>query len=329
MPRIRPGGAGGGRTTRCSTGPYASAARDWATLVNGSFDGLDCFVDGRAALAGLHIPEDGGMERRDGLRAGRAERGARRLGGCGLGGLILSDLARGEVRRLSDLKGKRVAMRQPGGRSRRAAREPAREGGGDDAGGPAVPTPAARAYRERCRGRPSRGGDAGRGAGHRGDGEAVSTALPAPGRGAVRTSSSIGRAYFTDPVQTLLRFARADECTDKANRHGRATTCPRAGSVRWLSPLTRERRHAAREPVRPSATPPARTSGCANEEENLVRSRRASSPIQRPRVRKEQLLSVDPVRSDSRPALPRNASSRRTAGPPRPARAGACPGSPE
>ena len=84
-----------------------------ATLLNGSLDGLDRFAGGRAALAGLHIPEEAGWN--VATVAARGVRGSVLIGWAARArGLILSEPARSRIRGFADLRGKRVVMRQPG-----------------------------------------------------------------------------------------------------------------------------------------------------------------------------------------------------------------------
>ena len=201
-----------------------------ATLVNGSFDGLDCFVDGRAALAGLHIPEDGGWN-----VATVSARGVRNAvlvaWAVRARGLILSDLARGEVRRLSDLKGKRVAMRQPGAGAAALLANLLSKAGMTQAD--LVPTRQL-ARTESDAAAAVAGGDADAALGI----EAMARQFQLSFLPLVEERFDLlvdRRAYFTDPVQTLLRFARADECTDKATAMG-GYDLSETGSVRWLSP---------------------------------------------------------------------------------------------
>ena len=84
-----------------------------ATLLNGSLDGLSLFADGQAALSGMHIPEADGWNIQTVA--------ARGLRDCVLvswavrkRGLLLSSRIQESVRRIEDLRGMRVALRQPG-----------------------------------------------------------------------------------------------------------------------------------------------------------------------------------------------------------------------
>lgn len=83
-----------------------------ATLWNGSEEGLSAFAGGRAALTGLHLPEDDGWN--------TATVAALGLSDCVLigwasraRGLIVGPGA-GDVNQITDLRGRRVVIRQPG-----------------------------------------------------------------------------------------------------------------------------------------------------------------------------------------------------------------------
>lgn len=84
-----------------------------ASLFNGSLDGLERFIAGDATAAGLHLPEADGWNVEtvaqrgpDGAVLIEWARRAR--------GLILRADLDGEVRGLADLRGRRIARRQPG-----------------------------------------------------------------------------------------------------------------------------------------------------------------------------------------------------------------------
>ena len=201
-----------------------------ATLVNGSFDGLDCFVDGRAALAGLHIPERGGWN-----VATVAARGVRNsvlvAWAVRARGLILSDRAHGDVRRLSDLAGKRVAMRQPGAGAAALLTNLLSKEGMTQAD--LVPTRQF-ARTESDAAAVVAGGNADAALGI----EAMAKQFHLNFLPLVEERFDLlvdRRAYFTEPVQTLLSFARGDEFMEKAAALG-GYDLSEAGSVRWLSP---------------------------------------------------------------------------------------------
>lgn len=95
---------------------------DWAlresgstlsTLWNGSREGLARFASGDVSMSGLHVPEAngwnietvGGFGLRDAVMVSWAKRSR---------GLLLAPALAGAVRTFGDLRGKRIALRQPG-----------------------------------------------------------------------------------------------------------------------------------------------------------------------------------------------------------------------
>lgn len=84
-----------------------------ATLCNGSRDGLDKYVSGDAALAGIHLPDDSGwnvasVEALNLTNAVLISWAVRRRG------LMLSHETGSGIRSVADLRAKRVALRQAG-----------------------------------------------------------------------------------------------------------------------------------------------------------------------------------------------------------------------
>ncbi|MCB1719827.1 MAG: helix-turn-helix domain-containing protein, partial [Candidatus Competibacteraceae bacterium] len=84
-----------------------------ATLWNGSLRGLDVFASGDAAASGLHLPEPDGWNLRSVAAHG--------LTHCVLvswavrsRGLLLAQDQLGSIRGFTDLRGKRIVLRQPG-----------------------------------------------------------------------------------------------------------------------------------------------------------------------------------------------------------------------
>ena len=186
-----------------------------ATLLNGSLDGLDRFVDGRAALAGMHIPD------RSGWNVGTvAARGVR---GCVLiawavraRGLILSERARDEVRCFSDLRGKRVVMRQPGSGAAALFEVLASKDGLTETD-VVRSTELARTESDAAAAVAADEADAALGI------EAMAKQFHLPFLPLVEERFDLlvdRRAYFTDPVQTLLVFARGDALRHKAAAMG-------------------------------------------------------------------------------------------------------------
>jgi excisionase family DNA binding protein len=201
-----------------------------ATLLGGSRDGLDKFAAGQAALAGLHLPEPDGWNVRTVASQG--------LAGCVLigwavraRGLILSDAVRDRVRSIADLRGRRVILRQPGAGAASLFETLCDSAGlapGD------MDTTAGLARTESDAAAAVAAGDA-------------DAAL---GIAAMARQFQLGflplvderfdllidrRAYFTEPVQTLLQFLRSPACAEKAAAL-QGYDLSGCGAVRWLSP---------------------------------------------------------------------------------------------
>ena len=84
-----------------------------ATRLNGSFAGLDLFARAEAAATGMHIPDTGGWNRD--TVAERAPENAVLIGWAARErGLIIAPQHADNVSKISDLKGRRVVLRQPG-----------------------------------------------------------------------------------------------------------------------------------------------------------------------------------------------------------------------
>ena len=201
-----------------------------ATLLNGSLDGLDCFVDGRAALAGLHIPEEAGWNVE--TVAARGVRGAVLIGwAVRARGLILSEHMRGEVQGFADLEGKRVVMRQPGaGAAALFGRLLSKEGLTETDLMPSAEL--ARTESDAAAAVAAGDADAALGI------EAMARQFHLPFLPLVEERFDLlvdRRAYFTDRVQTLLAFARGDALKHKAAAMG-GYDLSETGTVRWLSP---------------------------------------------------------------------------------------------
>ena len=201
-----------------------------ATLLNGSTEGIEVFARGEAALGGLHLPEEDGWN----VRA-VASKGLRDcvLIGWALRarGLILTPDAAGQVRGFGDLKGRRVRMRQEGagasalfdmllaehGMSREAF-----EGG---------PTPA-RTESDAAAAVAVGEADAALGI------EAMAKQFHLAFRPILEERFDLlidRRAYFGEPVQRLLGFARSEAFAAKAAAMG-GYDLGETGMVRWVSP---------------------------------------------------------------------------------------------
>ncbi len=201
-----------------------------ATLYNGSSDGLDRFAAGEAAIAGLHIPDDDGWN--------VAAVSGRGLTGCVLiawatrsRGLILSDIVRNQIKSLTDLPGHRVVLRQSGAGAAASFDRLLAAAGMTTADLLTTQTPARTEIDAAA---------------------AIATgeAEVAIGIEAMARQYNLGflplvqerfdllidrRAYFTDPVQTVLTYAAKKHSRDRADALGGydLTNC---GAVRWLSP---------------------------------------------------------------------------------------------
>ncbi len=201
-----------------------------ATLWNGSLDGLEAFADGRAALAGLHIPEETDWNVR--TVAGRGVRGSVLISWAARArGLVLSEPVHKEVRCFSDLRGLRVAMRQPGaGAAALFENLLSKEG---LAATDLVPS-AELARTESDAAAAVAAGEADAALGI----EAMARQFHLPFLPLVRERFDLlidRRAYFTDRVQTLMVFARGDALKRKADAMG-GYDLSGSGHVRWLSP---------------------------------------------------------------------------------------------
>jgi len=201
-----------------------------ATLLNGSLDGLDRFADGRAALAGLHIPEETGWN--VATVSARGVRGSVLIAWAARArGLILSERVRGEVQRFSDLGGKRIAMRQPGaGAATLLEHLLSREGMTETDLIPS--TELARTESDAAAAVAAGNADAALGI------ESMARQFHLPFVPLVEERFDLlvdRRAYFTEPVQALLGFARTDAFKRKATSMG-GYDLSATGTVRWLSP---------------------------------------------------------------------------------------------
>ncbi|WGW05541.1 helix-turn-helix transcriptional regulator [Tropicibacter oceani] len=199
-----------------------------ALLTGGSLDGLARFARGEAALAGLHIPDQGGWN----LQAVQAEG----LSDCVLihwarraRGLILSEAMAPRVAGLADLRGRRVALRQAAAGTAQLWQRLL-----DDAGLDAADFTVAGVARS----------------------ESDAAAMVAEGQadaalGLAAMARQFGcdflplidesfdllidrRSYFTAPVQRLLGMAGKPALTEKAATMG-GYDLSDLGAVRWLS----------------------------------------------------------------------------------------------
>jgi len=200
-----------------------------ATLLNGSRDGLACFAQGQAAVAGLHIPDAEGWNIAAVEGAG--------LGNCVLigwalraRGLILSEAAAKEVRGIGDLRGKRVILRQPGAGAAALFQRLLAEAG---LGETDILAQAALAHTESDAAAAVAAGEAEATLGIK----AMAQRFHLPFVPLVDERFDLlidRRSYFTEPVQSLLRFARSGAFAAKAGALG-GYDIGDLGQVRWIS----------------------------------------------------------------------------------------------
>ncbi|MEL7469581.1 MAG: helix-turn-helix transcriptional regulator [Pseudomonadota bacterium] len=201
-----------------------------AMLVNGSRDGLDSFAAGQAAAAGLHVPDDEGwnvrsvaaLDLRDAVLVTWASRQR---------GLLVSRDASSQITGINDLRGRRVILRQPSAGASalfdillsRAGLSP------EDL----KPSPAlARTESDAAAAVAAGEADAALGI------EAMASRYGLPFRPLLQENFDLlidRHAYFTPPIQTLLRFARTEPFLAKADAMGGYDVSD-LGTVRWLSP---------------------------------------------------------------------------------------------
>jgi len=206
------------------------SASDLATLWNGSLDGLQVFAEGRAAITALHVPEDDDWNVR--TVASRCVRGSVLIAWATRArGLLVAPGLEGRVTRFADIRGRRVVRRQPGAGA--AALLDALMA--DDRMGPDDIVPVSTLARTES------------------DAAAIVSAGDADaalGIEAMARQFHLGfvplrrerfdllidrRSYFTDPVQSLLTFARTDAFRARAGAMGGYAVAD-AGAVRWLGP---------------------------------------------------------------------------------------------
>lgn len=201
-----------------------------ATLWNGSRDGLTAFSEGRAAVAGLHIPGDtdwnidaiAAQGLRDAVLIGWARR--RR-------GLILAPSVSEMIKGFADLRGRRVILRQEGAGTTALFERLMAEAGLAPAD---LRTPASPAHTESDAAAAVAAGEAEATLGI----EAMARQFRLVFRPLLLERFDLlidRRAYFTDPVQRLMRLMRSETVAAKAAAFGGYET-REMGEVRWLSP---------------------------------------------------------------------------------------------
>lgn len=200
-----------------------------AVLCNGSGDGLTRFQEATAALAGLHLPEDGGWNV-DTVQKTGVQNAVLLAFATRKRGLLISDDAAGEIRSVADLKGKRVALRQPGAGAALLFSRLLEDAGLTENDLVCAQSPA---HSENDAAVAVAAGEADAALGI----EAMAkpfklTFLPLADE---RFDLLVNRrAYFTEPLQTLFEFARSTAFKDKAAALGGYDLSDH-GTVRWLS----------------------------------------------------------------------------------------------
>ncbi|MEM9550298.1 MAG: helix-turn-helix transcriptional regulator [Pseudomonadota bacterium] len=200
-----------------------------ATLFNGSLDGLDRYMAGDAALSGLHMPETDGWNRN--TVAERKPSNAVLIGwAIRRRGLLLSPRVHAMIRTIADLRGHRIALRQPGAGASTLLVKMLAEAGLHP--GDVTPT-RTMAYTE------------GEAAAAVASGEADA----ALGLEPFATQYGLGflpltdeyfdllidrRAYFTNSIQILMHFTSSDAFAERAAAMGGYDLSP-VRTVRWLS----------------------------------------------------------------------------------------------
>ncbi len=200
-----------------------------ATLFNGSGEGLTHFTEGRAVMAGLHIPSASGWNvdavAQTGLKNSVLIAWATRARG-----MVLSQDTHHTITRFSDLKGKRIVQRQPGAGGATFFNEQMQQSGFSSADVDLVSGFARTEYDAAVA-------------------VAAGQADAAPGIKAMAQQFNLGflplvqerfdllitqRAYFSPAVQKLFHFARSVAFQEKADALG-GYDIAELGTVRWVS----------------------------------------------------------------------------------------------
>lgn len=200
-----------------------------ATLCNGSRDGLDKFTSGSALAAGLHLPDEDGWNVSAVSASGSTN--------CVLigwavrkRGLLVSNAIEKAVQSMSDLKGRRVAQRQTGAGAALLFEKLLKDAGLSERD---LILCKDRAHTESDAAAAVASGDADAALGIEAMARRFKLAfLPLADE---NYDLLIDRkSYFTQPLQTLLAFARTQDFLDKAEALG-GYDLTDLGTVRWLS----------------------------------------------------------------------------------------------
>lgn len=201
-----------------------------ASLIGGSTDGLSRIAAGEAAVAGLHLPEPDGWNvhtvNERGLRNCVLIAWAKRTQG-----LMLGAGGKDRIRKIGDLRGHSIALRQPGAGGRALFDRLASEAGVEPAD-LKVLTNLARTESDAAAAVASGEADAALGL------EAMARQFRLDFVPMVQEDFDLlidRRSYFTPPLQTLCDFARSAEFRSRADALGGYDVSV-IGTVRWLSP---------------------------------------------------------------------------------------------
>ena len=201
-----------------------------ATLFDGSSSGLAAFTERRAALAGLHLPDEQGWN----LRAVRDQRitGAVLIGwAVRTRGLLLAPHLNGHVASITDLPGHRIATRQTGAGAEAFFETLLLQAGLTRE---ALTIAESRARTESDAAAMISTGEADVALGIKAMADRFHLAFVP----LVQENFDLlidRRAYFSNPVQRLLNFVRTERFHEKVQSMG-GYDMTALGAVRWLSP---------------------------------------------------------------------------------------------
>ncbi|MES0883386.1 helix-turn-helix transcriptional regulator [Roseibium sp. SCP14] len=200
-----------------------------ATLCNGSRDGLNQFDGGTAALAGIHLPETNGWNIE--TVAGRGFQDAVLINwATRKRGLLVSNELASEIHSINDLKGKRVALRQPDAGTAVLFSSLLEDAGLSESD---LACSKNRAHTESEAAAAVASGEADASLGIEAMARQFKLAF-VPLADECFDLLIDRRSYFTEPVQELFAFARATDFQEKATALGGYSLTDH-GLVRWLS----------------------------------------------------------------------------------------------
>lgn len=202
----------------------------FATLCNGSRDGLDQFQSRQAAAAGLHLPQETGWNT-DAVQEAGVTGAVLIHWAVRTRGLLVSEDAAPDIKTLANLKGKRIAMRQPGAGAAILFTKLLTEAGLSETDILPAAYPA-HTESDAAAAVAAQEADAALGL------KAMARQFKLPFLPLVAEQFDLlidRKSYFTPAVQTLLAFARTSAFQEKAVTLG-GYDIDGLGSVRWISP---------------------------------------------------------------------------------------------